>query len=93
MGAAHVVQVQIQRADGSVDPRLGPVSAPIQNAFKIRIERDLVRGLDDPATKAARDMEPIQGHDTTLARVDPEDFGIIAPFGHRKNSDRISPQQ
>jgi hypothetical protein len=93
MGMTGGEQFAIEPHDLVVDPGLLALGAGAHHRFKRPVGGDPVSIRPHRLGEAARDDKPVEREDSALVRLDPEQFLRIPAFGHRKDADRIGPEQ
>ena len=92
-GVPGTVEIDIERADLRIYPRLRPVGAGVDHGVEGGVDADLERAGAEGARETPRDAQIIEGQDSAPVRVEPEDAGRVGRFRHRKNAGRVGPQQ
>ncbi len=86
-------QVAIEPHDLVVDPGLLPLGAGAHDRFERAVGHHPISIRPHRLGEAARNDEPIEREDPALLRLDPKQVLGVAAFGHRKDADRIGPEQ
>ena len=86
-------QFAIEPHDLVVDPGLLTLGAGAHDRFERAVGDHPESIRPHRLGEAARDDEPVEREDSALLRLDPEQVLGVAAFGHRKDADRIGPEQ
>ena len=93
MGMAGGEQFAIEPHDLVVDPGLLTLGAGAHDRFERAVGDHPKSIRPHRLGEAARDDEPVERENSALLRLDPEQVLGVAAFGHRKDADRIGPEQ
>ena len=86
-------QFAIEPHDLVVDPGLLALGAGAHDRFERAVGDHPESIRPHRLGEAARDDEPVEREDPALLRLDPKQVLGVAAFGHRKDADRIGPEQ
>jgi hypothetical protein len=94
---AGIEEFPIEIPDPAADPGLLPVGAGGRAArddrIVILVDPDVEMVRSDGAGQALGDVEAVEGDDSPLARLDPEQGWVVCILRHRKDASRIGFQQ